>query len=75
MSRDTFTLEKTDNDWISRTREDYQEDTSNMTDEEVRDHYANGQKYVTLWDNVGEAYYDYEKLADAYLALINKLKK
>lgn len=41
-----------------------------MTNEELHDYYNHGKKYSTTWDHVGDAYAEYEKLADAYLALL-----
>jgi hypothetical protein len=55
--------------WIDYTRQQYPDNTINMSDTEVHDTYNNGHKYETLWDNVNEANYEYEKLADAYLEL------
>lgn len=58
--------------YIARLRADYPERCSGLSDEEVMDHYnPNGYAYVepTLWDHLGDAAYDYKKLADAYLAL------
>lgn len=61
--------ERTDAEWCARVREDYPEDVRpEWTDEEVRDVYADGRKYQTLWDHTGDAYEQFEKLADAFLA-------
>lgn len=62
----------TDDAWIARIRSDYPESTDGMCDDEIRRKYANGRKYATLWDHTGDAYADYEKLADAYLELLAK---
>lgn len=62
----------TDAAYIARLREDYPEVCDGKSDDWVIDHYnPNGCKYVeqTLWDHLGDAGNDYERLADAYLAL------
>ena len=61
-----------DDAWVARIREDYPEHTKGMDDDDVRHEYAEGRKYATLWDHTGDAYADYEKLADAYLELLAK---
>ena len=61
-----------DDAWVARIREDYPEHTANMDDDDVRHEYAEGRKYAALWDHTGDAYADYEKLADAYLELLAK---
>ena len=58
---------RTDEDWCNEMRERYPEKTEGWNDEQVRDYYANGNKYHVVWDHVGDAYDDYEKLADAFL--------
>jgi hypothetical protein len=61
-----------DDAYIARLRTDYPEICDGKSDEEVMDYYnPNGHAYVepTLWDHLGDASYDYKKLADAYLAL------
>lgn len=58
--------------YIQRLRKDYPETCDGHDDEWVMDNYnPGGAKYVecTLWDHVGDAAYDFERLADAYLAL------
>lgn len=62
----------TDDAWIKAVRKEYPDSTDPQTDEEVRETYAGGAKYETLWDNLGDAYEQFEKLADAYLALLTK---
>jgi hypothetical protein len=61
--------------WIARIREDYPEETQNLSDEEIRDKYADGRKYADLWDHLGDARDDWEKLADAYSNLLEVLKR
>lgn len=63
--------EKVDENYIKKLREVYPEETENMTNNEVHERYCDGQKYATLWDHVGEAYCDYEGLADAFFELLN----
>jgi hypothetical protein len=60
----------TDAAWVARIREDYPDDTDGLSDESIRDQYADGCKYADTWDNLGDAREDYEKLADAYLAML-----
>jgi hypothetical protein len=62
----------TDAAYVARLRKDYPERCDGKGDEEVLAYYnPAGHKYVecTLWDHLGDAAYDYERLADAYLAL------
>lgn len=62
----------TDATYIARLRKDYPEKCDGLSDEEVMDYYnPQGFRYVecTLWDHVGDAAYDFEKLAKAYLKL------
>ena len=65
---------RTDKDWVHRTRNDYPEDTKEMSDDGVRDYYADGLKYQNLWDNLGDAVEEHEALADAYLASEARIK-
>lgn len=68
----------TDAAYIKRLRDDYPEKCDGHDDEWVMDHYnPQGFKYVecTLWDHVGDAASDFEKLADAYLALRDEMGK
>ena len=55
-----------DASYFARLRADYPEDAS-MSDEELHEKYNEGRKYQCLWDHVGEAYGDWEQLADAFL--------
>ena len=52
--------------YAEHLREDYSTD-AHMSDDEILDKYCDGKKYVILWDHLGDAYWDYVKLADAYL--------
>lgn len=65
----------TNNDWVEHTREVCPLSTSYMNDEEVRAEFAEGRKYCVHWDNINDAYDCYEKLADAYLAVIAEMQK
>ena len=58
-----------DHEWCEDTRKDYPSD-AHLDDDALRDKYANGWKYQTLWDHIGDARKEHEKLADAYLALL-----
>ena len=62
--------EVTDAAWVERMRMEYPDETAAKGDDEVREYFADGAKYATTWDHVGDAYDEYEKLADAYLALL-----
>lgn len=57
----------TDEDWCEKMRRDYPKKTKGMSDSEIRSYFADGRKYEVLWDNLGDAYEEYEKLADAFL--------
>jgi hypothetical protein len=50
-------------------RKDYPENAS-MTDRELIEHYNDGRAFVCVWGTVGEAYGEWERLAEAYLALV-----
>lgn len=69
MSQDWWEPVLTDAVWIASVRADYPEDCAGLEDEEVRERYADGQKYQTTWDHLGDAREEYEPLADAFLAL------
>lgn len=58
----------TNTEWCDRIRKDYPK-AALWDDETIRDEYANGWKYADMWDHLGDARGDYEKLADAYLSL------
>ncbi len=61
--------ERTDEAFFGRLRKDYPED-AHLSDEALREEYDAPGKYSTTWDNTGDAYDEYEKLADAFLVLI-----
>lgn len=68
MTKPWWYPKRTDHEWCERKRKDYPENAG-LSDDALRDKYADGCKYQTLWDHVGEAREEHEKLADAYLAL------
>lgn len=45
------------------------------TDEEINDKYNNGRKYLVTWDHIGDAYEQFEHLADAYHRLREELNR
>lgn len=55
-----------DDDYFSRLRLDYPEN-SDMSNDELHDHFNNSRKYSITWDHIGDAYAEYEPLSDAYL--------
>lgn len=57
-----------DKEYFDRLREDYPEN-AHMSDEELHEYYNDGLKYQILWDHIGDAYEDYEPLADEFLRL------
>lgn len=68
----------TDAAYIARLRGDYPDVCDGKSDEWVMDHYnPDGCKYVeqTLWDHLGDAGNDYERLADAYLKVEAALRQ
>jgi hypothetical protein len=62
----------TDAVYIARLRKDYESACAGKSDEQVMDYFnPAGYRYVecTLWDNLKDAAYDFEQLADAYMKL------
>ena len=57
-------------EWRMRIRADYPEDTVGMNDDALDDYYADGWRYATTWDHLGDARCDYQELADAFLKLV-----
>jgi len=43
-----------------------------LDDEDLQEVAVEGKKYLTTWDHVGDAYRDYEPLADAFLKMVEK---
>lgn len=58
----------TDHEWCQEKRSQYPE-CAGDDDDTIREKYADGCKYHVVWDNLGDAYEDYEVLANAYCAL------
>lgn len=55
--------------YFAQLREDYP-DKADWTDDELNDHFnETGGRYAVTWDHVGDAYAQFEELADAYLEL------
>lgn len=67
--------ELTDDEWLSRIRSDYPEETEGMSDDYVRCKYSNGMKYTVDWDHIGDALEQFEKLSDSYFELLEALKE
>jgi hypothetical protein len=61
--------ELADGAYIARLRQDYPEKCEDKSDEWLLEYYNEGRKYVVLWDHIGEAYAQFERLADAYFKL------
>jgi len=57
----------TDSAWCQEKRSDYP-DYAHLDDDALREKYAKGRKYQVLWDHLGDAYEEWEKLADAFAA-------
>lgn len=62
-----------DDAYFARLREDYPI-KAGWSDEKLHEYFNYGAKYSTMWDHLGEAYVDYEKLADAFLELEKKFE-
>lgn len=63
--------ELADDKYVANLRENYDYD-ADLNDEELKEKYCEGRKYAVLWDHVGEAYAQFEELADAYFELLKK---
>jgi len=63
-----------DYEWFKKIREDYPEN-ADESDDFLIDYYNDGRKYSVTWDHVGDAYADYEELADAFFELLEELEK
>jgi hypothetical protein len=57
-----------DDAYFARLRNDYPED-ARLSDEELHEKYNEGLKYQQLWDHTGDAYEQFEKLADDWVSL------
>ena len=60
-----------DEAYFARLREDYPEN-ADWSDDELHSYYNDSRKYQCLWDHTGDAYEEWEPLADAYLALVQQ---
>ena len=58
-----------------RLRDDY-DDKADWSGAELAKYFNEDvQKYATTWDHIGDAYNEYVALADAYLALRERVKE
>lgn len=57
-----------DSQYFERLRLDYP-DKAHLSNEDLHEHFNNSLKYSITWDHIGDAYDEYENLADAYLEL------
>jgi hypothetical protein len=64
----------TDASWCEDKRKEYPSE-AHLDDEALRNRYADGAKYQTLWDNLGDARDEHEHLADAYLELLRTVQR
>ena len=67
--------QKINADYFQQIRDDYY-DKTDWSDEEISGWLGLGdtQKYVTTWDHIGDAYSEYEPLADAFFELKTQLE-
>ena len=61
-------------EWREKVRKGYPDETSGMSDDELDEKYADGWKYVDLWDHLGDARHSYEKLADHMLEQSTRIR-
>lgn len=59
-----------DPEYLATFRKDMPETAEGMTDEDLAEYLGEGWKYADTWDHLGDAREEYEKLADAFLALV-----
>lgn len=67
---------KIDENYIGELRKNYSE-FEEASDVQILHHFCEGRAiggYSTTWDHLGDAYDDYAGLADAFLALVSRLK-
>ena len=62
-------------EWRARIRAEYPEDVEGMDDDALDEHYAQGWSYADTWDHIGDAREEYEKLANAFLRLVDECEK
>jgi len=63
-----------DAELLAGLRKDYPE-SAHLSDEELAKEYECNQKYAVYWDHVGEAYEEYEKVADRMLELEKEVER
>lgn len=67
--------EKVDDKYIARLRADYPE-RAHLSNEELLEYFeVNDNKYAVTWDHLGDAYPEYEELADAYFEVVAQLEE
>ena len=62
--------DRVDTNWFARMRKDYPE-RAHLSDDELAEYFeVDGSKYtnLTVWDHAGDAYEDFEPLADDWFA-------
>lgn len=67
---------KIDEKYIEELRKNYSE-FEKASDAHILGYFCEGKSigsYATTWDHLGDAYGDYAGLADAFLALVSRLK-
>lgn len=62
-------------EFINEMKIDYPEDAHLSDDEIMKKHEEFGRKYSVCWDHIGDAWNDYEPLADAFIELEEKYNK
>lgn len=64
-----------DSTYCEQLRKDYEGEVDELDDEELLEHFDHASKYVTTWDHTGDAYDDYEPLADAFLKAKDEIER
>lgn len=59
-------------EWRVGIRSEYPEETARMSDHVLDEYYAHGLTYADMWDHLGDARSEYQKLADAFLWLVKE---
>lgn len=60
--------------YFARLRDDYPENAY-MDDDGLHEYYNDGRKYSITWDHIGDAYEEYEPLADAFFEQEKRIKE
>ncbi|NNW55473.1 MULTISPECIES: hypothetical protein [unclassified Roseobacter] len=64
--------QRVDQEWLQRLRQDYP-DKADWSDDSLIDYFNDGRmKFSDTWDHLGDARDEYEKLASAFLDLVEK---